>query len=225
MNYFKPSTKKLFVLIFAVLLVLIFFRFFSLLSFPQSAIILDKGELIQLKTGQTIRQKFTANQNGLNKVELLLRTPGIPAGAVVKMKIMDADCQTTIRQGKLAYSFLDSGNLHEFVFPRITDSENTAYCLDATLDAPGSKTVKFFTMSGSTFPDAAENISTGEKNGDQSLSLRSVYSNGHWWQNIEELNQRISQYKPFFLKHYFLYALAFGFIFLSLAVVTLLILL
>jgi len=50
----------------------------------------------------------------------------------------------------------------------------------------------------------------------KSLAMRPAYLNHYFWQDIQELNQRISQYKPWFLKHYFLDFIGLGFLSLSL---------
>jgi len=57
------------------------------------------------------------------------------------------------------------------------------------------------------------------------LSMRPAYENDNWKQDISELSQRISQYKPWFLKHFYLDAIAILFIVLSVGLVTILILL
>jgi hypothetical protein len=64
-----------------------------------------------------------------------------------------------------------------------------------------------------------------QKNDPSMLSMRPAYENDNWKQDISELSQRISQYKPWFLKHFYLDAIAILFIVLSVGLVTILILL
>ena len=208
----KFSSKKIFLAIFGLLLVAIFWRFATELSFPDSSINLQKGLTVKLQSKNSLTQKFTATRAGLTKIEVLLRSPGIEfeKGDQMTMQLADENCQKIISKGKLQSSFLSSNNLYEFVFPKIDDSKDKTYCLIATFQAQRSdtKNVQFFTMG-----DAA----------DQPLSLRPVYRNQNVLQNLNELNQRMSQYKPWFLKHYFLWFVVFGFIFLSIGLVAILI--
>jgi len=65
----------------------------------------------------------------------------------------------------------------------------------------------------------------GEEKKNQSLAMRPAYRNENIFQDFIELNQRISQYKPFFLKHYFLWFIIIGFIILSLTLIVMLVIL
>jgi len=208
------SAKKIFLIVLAILLVIIFGRFVSNLFFPEAGINLQKGALVKLQPESSLQQQFTATREGLAKVEFLLRTPGIAfeKNDRVEMQLTDGTCQRPLQQGTLEKSFLASDNLYEFDFEKISDSKDKTFCLIATFkpNKASAKAIQFFTIS-----EAA----------DQPLSLRPVYENQNVFQNLNELNQRISQYKPWFLKHYLLWFVTIGFVVLSIAVVALLILL
>lgn len=201
----KISPKNIFLTVFAVLLLAIFFQFFSLLSFPDSNIVLTKGDTVKLQPDTSLTQKFTANRDGLAKVEFLLRTPGIvfENNDVMQMTLADENCQNPIRQGEMKESFLNSGNLYEFSFAKIENSQNKTFCVIATFKPikASAKAIQLFTQDGTQ------------------LSIRQVYVNDNVWQNLSELNQRISQYKPFFLKHAFLATISILFIILSILLV------
>ena len=188
----------------------VFWKFFSLISFFDPQMPLEKGEIIKLYAQNTLTQKFVANRNNLVKIRFLLSTEGIKEGNVVKMQITDENCSNIIREGFLTQSFLASSNLFEFQFNKIPDSNGKTFCVKATFEPRNTKTkaIQFFTLN----------------NDSTSLSIRPAYENNHWWQNISELNQRISQYKPWFLKHFYLYSISFLFIVLSVALVVILIL-
>ena len=64
---------------------------------------------------------------------------------------------------------------------------------------------------------------TGVPRNDQSLSMRTVYRNATLWQDLGELNDRISQYKPWFLKDFFIGTIATLFVILSTTLIALLI--
>ena len=209
----KKLLGKIGFLFLGVLLLAIFFRFASLLYFPDSAIILQKGALQELTVEKPLTQKFTAQRAGLSQVEILLRTPGIKFenGDKVKAELSDENCEIILRSGALEKSFLNSPNLYLFSFPRLSDSAGKNFCLKLTF-LPQKKTAKniqIFTMG------EAEN---------QPLAIRMVYKNSYLWQDLRELNQRISQYHPWFLKNVFLSLIIFGFVIISVLTVTLLIL-
>ena len=214
------SNKKIFLALFFFFLILIFSKFFSLISFPDSSIVLEKEDDLQLKEGQSIQQKFIANRNNLSKIQILMRSTGIDKGNIIEMEIADDNCQNTIYRKNLEYSFLDAGNLYEFSFPKIKESKERKYCLIATLLHQQSKSAKFFTSSKNYSFFEAINISTGDKNEYQALSMRPAYKNVNAWQDIDELNKRISQYKPFFLKHYFLWTILILFLVSTVGLIT-----
>ncbi|MDP1833389.1 MAG: hypothetical protein Q8L11_00455 [Candidatus Moranbacteria bacterium] len=208
----KISSKKIFLIIFLIITLSIAWRFLNLLSFRDSNIVLQKGLTVKLRPRESLQQNFVANRDGLTKVEVLLRSPGIKYenGDRMEMKLADADCKETLRTGYLDDSFLNTENLYEFRFDRIPDSQEKEFCLTATFanKKENAKSIQFFTM--------------GDKEG-QSLSIRPVYKNAHIWQDFSELNQRISQYKPWFLKHYYLWIITIAFIVFSIASVVILI--
>jgi hypothetical protein len=221
----KLTSKKIFLIFATVLFFIVFFKFFSLLFFPDSSIVLEKGELLKLPPDYYLTQTFTANRNNLAEIELLLRSPGINKPDEVRAEIKDSVCSETIRSGKLEKSFLDSNNLYLFKFPEIPDSKYKTYCLKIEF-IPGSansKNIQVFTMANGSARSVMTDADSHETANSQPLSMRPVYENESVWQNINELNQRISQYKPWFLKHYYLYAISALFIALSAVLIVVLI--
>jgi len=225
----KISSKKIFLLAFAILVLFIFAKFFSLLSFPDSSIVLEKGDpAIKLPAKNSLTQKFIANRDNLMKVEFLLSSEGIKFENKdqVKMQLADADCQNPICTGELKESFLGSSNLYEFSFSKVENSKDKTYCLIATFEPSDGKgkAIQFFVLENKSTEFMPENSTTGEKYA-TSLSIRPVYVNDNVWQDLSELNQRMSQYKPWFLKHYYLATISILFIVLSIATVIILIIL
>lgn len=210
----KNTSKKIILAFLAIFLIAIFWRFLNLLSFHDSAILLKKGATVKLRPQESLNQKFFANRKGLTKIEVLLRSPGIKYenGDRMKMEILDSTCAKTLREGFLTDTFLNTENLYEFRFDRIENSKNQEFCLKATFQnqKENAKAIQFFTM-GET-----EN---------QPFSIRPVYKNSHIFQDLNELNQRMSQYKPWFLKSYFLWFIMLGFLILLTALMIVLIIL
>ena len=135
---------KIFLVFAAIMFAIVFGKFLSILYFPDSSIPLEKGDpILELKPEIPLEQKFVADRNGLSKIEFLLRTPGPKNGEVVETEIADENCKNVLREGKFGKSFISSGNLYEFKFDRIPDSDGKTYCLKIGSE---KKKFKFFTM-------------------------------------------------------------------------------
>jgi hypothetical protein len=202
---------KIILLIFAAIsLLYVFFNFFKLMSFTDPQMPLEKGRVIKIETQNTFSQEFIANHDGLANIRFLIKTENSDDAKNVKMQLADKNCSNIIREGSLSHSFLASDNLFEFKFDRIPDSDGKIFCVEASLDSqdPQAEPVRFFS----------------HNNDPTMLSMRPAYGNSNWQQNISELNQRISQYKPWFLKHYYLYGISILFVILSIMLVIILIL-
>lgn len=224
----KLTPRKILSAVLAIFLIAIFWRFATLLYFPASGQTLQKDALVKVHSDETISQQFTAEKNNLAKIEMLLRGPGIDyaKGDKVKMVLADQTCQKKLRIGELEPSFLASNNLYQFAFPAIPDSAGKTYCLQATFSPQKSsaKSLQVFVTSTPGAPYVLTNVTLNLKYPNSPLSMRPVYRNS-FWQNLNQLNQRMSQYKPFFLKHYYLWAILILFLALSLVLAVALILL
>ena len=219
----KFNSKQTFLLILGIFVITIFFRFFSLLSFRDSSVVLEKGELIPFKRDTTLTQTFVANRDNLMKIEFLFRSSGPKPASEVKVEIADETCSNPIRKGNLSVPFLNSDNLYEFNFSKIPNSNGKKYCIITTYKPtdPASKGLRLFSMNKDN--TQIKNITTGETFDGKTLSIRGVYTNDNLGQDISELNKRISQYKPWFLKHFYIGTIATLFIILSIFLVVILI--
>lgn len=222
-----PKLSKILLLIFAAtLFAAVFWKFFSVIAFPDGETEFEKGEVLKLSPTFSLTQTFVANRDNLMKIEFLMRTPGPREGDIVKMEIADENCTNVIRQGEMKQAFLSSDNLYDFQFSKIPDSKDKSYCLKITLipQLVDSKFIRFFTRENSNPLFVLKDVDGAEIE-NQSLMIRLAYRNGNILQDVSELNQRISQYKPWFLKHYFLSIIVILFIVLSMGLVVILILL
>jgi hypothetical protein len=212
-------------------LVFVFRDFFSHLSFRDSSIVLQKEETFKLKPDQSLTQKFPANHDNIFKLELLFRAFA-PDGGEIKVQLADENCQNILHEGALVSSFLASDNLYDFHFPSIPDSKDKNYCFKAAYTyapPPGQERekdddIRFFAQKNKDSRFELMNATTGiEYDEGYSLSMRPVYKNDTWQQDLWELNQRMSQYKPWFLKKYYLAGITGLFLLLSVLIVILLI--
>ena len=220
MKFKMPARKILIGIILATSII-------SACNFLNSLVFYD-GEFtvdgkIELPPHHTLVQKFTARRNNLQRVEIIINTNRMSSKNHLVAKLQDADCENVLREGTLRLNRRDWNDLYEMNFSSIRDSAGQEYCLKITYEAtPGSsRKIKFST--GENPSSSVLDTFDGQTYENRSLAMRPAYKNDRWWQDVRELNQRISQYKPFFLKHYFLYAIAFGFILISLILAALLI--
>jgi hypothetical protein len=222
---FKYSNKKILLTFFGILLLAISFRFSTILSFPDSSILLQKETLVPLQPKETLTQKIFINRNNLSSFDFLFRTPGPKSGDKIEVTIAEDDCQTPLRQGNIQEAFLNSKNLYTVSFSSIPNSQNKTYCLKVLFvpQKNSSKNIRLFAMTDKSHSFALTNSITKVSYPEQTLSIRPNYKNNNWLTDFSKLNQRISQYKPYFLKNTFLSIVIIGFLLASILVIVLLI--
>ncbi|MFH0969671.1 MAG: hypothetical protein V1804_04140 [Patescibacteria group bacterium] len=226
MKYF--NSKTIFLAILGIAIFLIAFRLVEEWSFPDSSWILQKsGEKIPLDKEKPLIQKFTAVRNNLSQIDIIFGNSNFKSGGIIDMKLLDENCSSAVREGFFDLSSTTSKYSYDFRFSKIPDSKDKTYCLALTFTQEGGGTKKVKVFINGNPPSQSRslliNTATGEKFEDKSLAIRPAYQNDNLWKNIDELNQRISQYKPWFLKHYFLYAIVFSMIIISIAIIVLII--
>ncbi|MGB5018852.1 MAG: hypothetical protein WBO66_03915, partial [Candidatus Moraniibacteriota bacterium] len=141
------SSKNFLLTILGISILLIFFRFSALISFPD-AITLDRDEVQKIYPGQTLSQKFITDRNNLEAIQILLRTPGVKDGDILTAKLTDATCTDTLAEGTFEKPFLNTDDMYVFSFPRETDSEGKTFCLLLSYRTSGAsnKYLRFFTI-------------------------------------------------------------------------------
>jgi len=202
-------TLKTFLICVAIILaIVVTTKFLDFINFSQSEIVLEKDHVFKLQLRETLNQKFTSSRDGLSKIHLALKSIDIEEGDKVMMEIADESCNEILRRGLLLQTPYSSENLYEFIFDRIPDSAEKTYCLKATVleTKENVEPIIFFTTGTVHYEFKAQNQSTGKETTTH-LSMRPGYTNESLLQNLSEINQRISQYKPWFLKQHSITAL------------------
>jgi len=220
----KISIKNIFLFAIAFLVFIILLKFLSDWSFPDTSWPLEKGEKVKMETSQPLVQKFTASRDGLERIKVLFANSSLGDGGILEMKIYDETCSQLLRESSLKVTSLDSGNIIDFTFSRIPNSKDKSFCLNlAYKPQKGAKSANIFLLNNPS-PQSQFLSLNGQERPGQSIAMRPAYQNSSLWQNIVELDRRMSQYKPWFLKSYYLLIIAFLFIFFSILSVILLIL-
>ena len=215
------KNRIIFFAIFFGLLILIFFQLNKQLSFPDQNWPVVKGEKIKIHS--EVIQKFRADQNNLARIKILFGNSDVSPGGKFNLKIYEENCQDIIRETNLNISSLDSNNTTDFVFKKIKNSKDKIFCFKLSYkQKKNGKKAQLFVIDNSMEQNKFLSVNGEEKTG-QSLAMRPAYKNNYLWQDFSQLNQRMSQYKPWFLKHYCLDFIIFSFILLSIVLVVVLV--
>jgi len=219
----RLSFKTFFLVSTAVLTLLVFVNLQKQRGFPDTRFPLEKGTKVKLDA-EGATQTFVASRNGLSGVNILFGGAQIKNGGTLSFALFDETCTRQLRKEQRFVDTLNADNSTAFLFSRIPDSLGKTFCL--TFDfvpEKGSNKAAVFVIPNTLPHEKLFASINGEEYPGQSLAIRPVYQNGSVFADLAELDQRISQYKPWFLKGTFLAALAslsigFSFAFLILAV-------
>ncbi len=207
--------KHLSYLALALILLFIGVSFLHTFAFPDPAWKLDKGERVTVSPGEVLSQTFISSQNGLRRIEILFGKFTLEADDRLAVELRDSSCSSLIAQETLSGRSYDSEHTHSFIFDRISDSKDKAYCLTFTFatDRPvakGKSPRLFIDKAAPGSPYAFLNQGGGKEVGAGPIAIRPGYTHDSFSDNAKEFFERISQYKPLFLKNWFLIAFALG---------------
>jgi hypothetical protein len=224
MRYF--SSKTILLPVFFIGLFLVLFKLSDIFYFPDSNWKMGRESKIELLASKPVIQKFKADKNDLASMEMLFGRSSLKkVNGKIHFEIMEENCANKIANDYLIPQDINSDDSNAFTFNKIADSENKTYCLNLTFEAGNSATKNPFIFINPN--NSLDNIflvnADGNELKNQSLSMRPAYKNDNVWQDMTELNKRISQYKPWFLKHYYLSFVVISFILLSILLVAILV--
>lgn len=228
MSYISKKT-----ILLTSIIVLLFFVFLKLshtLSFPDTNWLMQRENKIELEAEKPIIQKFKANRDNLARIEFLFGRSYLKSiGGNLKIQLADENCSIIISEKYLKISSLSLDDANDFIFPKIANSKDRIYCVKISFmpgakNTPKKKPSVFINNNSKPENIYLFNSATNEELKNRSLSMRPAYKNNTIWQDATELNKRISQYKPWFLKQHYLSFIILLFIILSVALVVFLIL-
>lgn len=188
------------------------FGFVQQFAFPDPEWPLRKGDRVVLLPGEILEQQIATSRDGLQKIEVLFGKFELTGDAKLTLEVRDSSCTAVLAQKSLSETSFDSEYTHAFIFDRIPDSGGKIYCFRANFisNQPIKKEKAprlFLDEEGKGAPYSLTNPG-GEKGvGAGSLAIRPGYTNATFFANASEFFDRISQYKPFFLKGWFLITL------------------
>ncbi len=180
------------------------YAFSRTLAFPDSAWPLDKGERITLTSGITLTQPFTSSRDHLRQIEILFGKFTLQGEDQLTLELRDRSCATPLAQTKLSKRSFDSEHTYAFIFDPIKHSQNQTFCLAVRFDSERpiekSKAPRLFTDQRAQAPSYSLIDTDVVTPGQLPAAIRPGYSHASLLATLNELVDRISQYKPGFLK-------------------------
>lgn len=199
------SARTWLITIFVLGLIWIFGSFFMDLSFPDSSYnFLGATNKVKLDSGKPVTQHFVAKENNLNQIKVILQNAEIQQGEKINFELMDADCENTLAISTHRSYHSSPFIYYRFRFAEITTSAGQTYCLRITYYSPldrGSERPYLGASEGEPFTGWSYfNEATNRVYENRTLQMRPSYGSGSFLGDLQQLNNRLSQYKPEFLK-------------------------
>lgn len=217
--------KIIFSISVALLFSLVFAGLVDRWAFPDTSWDLSgNGEKVEIKPGYPVMQKFEAGRNNLSRIRILFGKSYNKDGGIISLKLTDENCKNILSEESFERSSIQSEGYYDFNFSRISDSKNNSFCLVIDFEPEKEKYKKLNVFVSDNLVSGGQLRNGKEEIENRSLEMRPAYRGDSFWENVEELNQRISQYKPEFLKGNYLYFISFLFIVLSVFLLFLMIL-
>lgn len=202
---FEGQGQKFLLGLLSIGVVLIFSGLFSRLSFPDSSYnFLGKDKRVELEPGKNVTQTFVARRDGLDRIKIMigdLDTLGYRDS--VSLALAERDCETLIATATITMLAPEPKIYSSFDFNRIEHSAGQTYCLKISYTAAErpKKRPYLAASEGTSFTDTAYfDEAKSRTYAGRSLQMRPSYSHASSWDNLRELEQRLSQYKPAFMK-------------------------
>lgn len=184
-------------------LVWIFGSFFTDLSFPESDYDFPGAtSKAKLDPGKPITQIFEAKENNLNQVKIIIGNADLRPTEKIVLELTDALCETTIANATRTFLSPEPHVYSRLNFPAIPDSAGKKYCFKITYFSDQDKDRPFVGASeGEQFiGQSYYNEGNGRIYENRTLQMRPAYGTSNTLSDLSALIDRMSQYKPGFLK-------------------------
>ncbi len=226
---FKLTINLILLAVLSAIAVFVFNTFSENISFGDSAFNFYRGKKkAALSPGAPLTQVITAKKNNLSQIKIAFRNMPITEGEEISVQLNDESCNNILTEDSINH-LIEPRTFYNFNFDPIPDSKDKKYCLKilylsnviAKEDTPYVLASHAPNFKGHSYRNEGKQRTYQ----DRSLAIRPSYSEKSFGDTVTELNKRISQYKPGFLKGSYLNIIAFSFIALSILVAVLLIML
>lgn len=199
------SFPRILLAIFVVGILSLFITPLFRISFPESGFnFLGKDSHIELDPGKNITQIFKARRNGLDQIYIVINQLGsLGPKDSVTLTLLEKNCETPIATESISDHTPSYFIYYHFRFDRISDSAEHIYCLKISSTALKREKNRPYLLAneGASFVDTGYfNNADNKFTKGYSLEMRPAYSNDSLIDNLRELENRLSQYKPLVFK-------------------------
>ncbi|MFZ3031837.1 MAG: hypothetical protein WA082_02270 [Candidatus Moraniibacteriota bacterium] len=206
-EFTKKYEKGILFTVFLFGIVSIFWTFLASFGLGESGYnFLGKTKKVTLAPGAPVTQTFTAHENNLSQVRFVMGNVVLQNNDFLEFRLLDEACSGTIAVKKFDTKPNEQGAYTIFAFTPVVNSKERTYCFSATYfsdeDRKGDKPY----LSATTVPElifSDRTLTDTNKNKvypSQTLFLRPAYTSGSLLGDLSNLVNRLSQYKPEFLK-------------------------
>lgn len=163
---------------------------------------LGKTKRVTLSTGAPITQTFTAHDNRMHQVQVILRNVHFEWGDTLTFSLLDETCQKAIATTDWNAEPDKQGAYTVFSFDPIADSKDKKYCFSATYFSEKNRKGEKPYLSATDAPDAvfSDRILTDTNKNkvytSQTLFLRPAYTGGSLTHDLWSLVTRLTEDKP-----------------------------
>ncbi len=195
------------------------FAFMNQLHFPDSSKnFLGDTKRAELSANGPITQAFLANQDNLEGFQIFMGDTELGLGERIDFALLDASCNTVLYRSSRTMFSLPATRDIRFTFPTLPRSLDTAYCLSIEYrpglakrkDRPYIRVTEDEQSKDSSYTDHGK----GKAYPGRTLQIRPFYApqEGSIANRVEAIENRLSQYKPAFIKGLMLALGASGFL-------------
>jgi hypothetical protein len=199
----NPNDKKINRWLLGLFLIgfgLILLAFWRWLVFPTDYRLFETSGKIILQPNEALTQLFTAKENNLSQIQIILRDENMPFGEKLTLSIRDENCKDVIRSAQVDWPLHAPKQYDYFTFPAIPDSKDQTYCLHLLFEAGKKRKHMPYVLTMKDTGNAQDQILEWKKNGtqkayaEQSFVFHSSYKTKSA-ETLSEFTRRLSAYK------------------------------
>lgn len=203
----QKHEKRILFAVFLCGIVGIFWTFLASFGLGESGYnFLGKTKKVTLSPGAPVTQTFTAHENNMHQIRVVLGRADIKRGEYIEFRLLDEACQESFSTETFHSEPQLQGVYTPFSFPAIAESQDKKYCFSATYFSEENRKGEKPYLSATDVPDPifSDRILTDTNKNkvypSQTLFLRPAYTSESLTGDLSRLVDRLSQYKPMFLK-------------------------
>ena len=174
---------------------------------------LGNKDRARLAIDKPLSQVFTAQENNLSEVKIHIGGIDLWPGEALVFELRDESCSKTVATDRWTPLEPKPLNYTRFTFNRVPESADNKYCAYITYTSPYDRKSNDAPYINTNDFDGRNYTSVSKKKiyENETLQLRPAYSTDSYLSDIWRLIERMSQFKPEFVKGFPL-LLLFGFV-------------